>query len=311
MTFGCKVVNINSRRLEPKGEIKMVVKSRETIKVDVLKEGMVYLDGGSLFGVMPRPLLSKVCSPNRQNRIGLMINITSVRHPEGNVIINTGLGNKLYLEVEERYGRSSASKLKSELRKSGLSQSKIDYVVLPTLDCVSAGGVTSFDTLGNLTLTYPKATHIVHRRAWEDAHNLNELSAEIYGPGIEDLDLIERKGKLRLVDDDEFEILPFVKGIAADGPKPGHFVVEIIGGSEKFMHFSSLIPTPLHLNGPCITAQDCLPFKTLENKKRLIDKVRREGHIALFPLSSPSGREAGGYINTGNRLSPIDVWSFD
>jgi glyoxylase-like metal-dependent hydrolase (beta-lactamase superfamily II) len=267
----------------------------------------MYMDGGTFFGVVPRIEWEKQFRPDRQNRVRLGVNVLLIRHPEGNVLINTGIGSKNNVEIAERYGHRT-SKLNSALKREGLTAKDIDYVFFTHLHFDHAGGATKDNNLGKLVLTFPKATHIVQRSAWEDSQNMNEKSSIAYGPGIEDLEILEKSGKLRIVDDEKITILPGIEAIVVDGHSKGHSIVLVDTGSEKYMYLSDLVPTAMHVNRACITALDHNPVQTLENKKVWLSRAVKEGWLVVFAHGRDT--DVAGYINRGG-FSPVNIWGFD
>jgi len=251
------------------------------IQVRVISDGSYLLDGGLVFGQVPKVVWERDAKPDRKNRVRLGLNCLLIQTPERNILIDTGVGARHPERNKELYGLSS-SKLLRNLRANGLTVRDIDTVVLTCLHFEHAGGITRLDRQGNVIPTFPNATVMVQRSAFERLKAPNERTIVSTGyTASEDFDLIEGIDKLFLLDGDT-EIAPGIRTVVTDGPADGHQSVMIDLGSEKIAYLSDLVPTPSHVNLPYITAYDRRPDATLEQKRRFLDRIEREGWLMVF-----------------------------
>ena len=253
----------------------------DNIQVRVISDGSYLLDGGLVYGQIPKVVWEKDSKPDRQNRVRLGLNCLLIQTPDRNILIDTGVGARHPERNKELYGLSS-SKLLRNLRANGLTVRDIDTVVLTCLHFDHAGGITRLDRQGNVIPTFPNATIMVQRSAFKRLQIPNERTIVSTGyTAKEDFELIEENDKLLLLDGDT-EIAPGINTVVTDGPADGHQSVLIDLGSEKIAYLSDLVPTPSHVNLPYITAYDRRPDSTLEQKRRFLDRIEREGWLMVF-----------------------------
>ena len=273
------------------------------VAVRVISDGSFLLDGGPMFGPVPKVLWERTAKPDRKNRVRLGLNSLLILAPEANVLVDVGIGSKEPEINREIYGHSS-SKLQRNLREHGVSIRDIDFVILTHLHFDHCGGSTRLDRDGNIIPTFPNAKYLVQRTAWEEAFNPNERAIPVYGHGIEHLKVLEERGMIDFLDGDT-EVTPGVHAIVTDGYSSGHMIVTVNAGSERVMYLSDLIPTPNHLPLPYITAFDRFPEQTLKVKKEMLEKAEREGWLMVF---SHGYTERAGYLKrdkNGLSLNPV------
>jgi glyoxylase-like metal-dependent hydrolase (beta-lactamase superfamily II) len=251
------------------------------IQVRVISDGSYLLDGGLVYGQIPKVVWEKDSKPDRKNRVRLGLNCLLIQTPDRNILIDTGVGARHPERNKELYGLSS-SKLLRNLRANGLTVRDIDTVVLTCLHFDHAGGITRLDRQGNVIPTFPNAIIMVQRSAFERLQAPNERTIVSTGyTAKEDFELIEGNEKLLLLDGDT-EIAPGINTVVTDGPADGHQSVLIDLGSEKIAYLSDLVPTPSHVNLPYITAYDRRPDATLEQKRRFLNRIEAEGWLMVF-----------------------------
>ena len=211
--------------------------------VNVVSDGTILLDGGSVFGQIPKSQWELMVKPDRKNRIRLSMNCLLIQTPETNILVDTGAGSKRSDKFKEMYGLNG-NKLLKGLKALGLTTRDIDAVVLSHLHFDHGGGCTKLDRTGNAIPTFPKATYMVQRACWEEAISPNERYKSSFYQ--DDFRPLEEKGQLKLLDGDT-EIIPGVTIKFASGPSIGHQIVLVERGSEKIAYVSDLVPTPYHL----------------------------------------------------------------
>ncbi|MBI2847198.1 MAG: MBL fold metallo-hydrolase [Chloroflexi bacterium] len=264
--------------------------------IDILSDGIVKFDGGSMFGVVPRVLWEKRTPPDRQNRIKLGLNCLLIQTKTKNILVDTGVGSKEPKKIRDIYGLGT-SRLLRELKSHELSPKDINIVILSHLHFDHAGGATKFDRSRNVVPTFPKAMYMVQRSSFEDASNPDERSQAGYHEG--DFVPLFEKGRLELLNGDT-EVLPGLYTKVTGGHVKGHQIVVLNSGGHKAVFLADFIPTHHHLNLPYISAFDLYPMSTLEEKKRFLDHAEKDGWLLIFGHDT---EEKAGYVEKrGDRL---------
>tara|TARA_B100001105_G_C22398858_1_gene448182 strand:+ start:1613 stop:2455 length:843 start_codon:yes stop_codon:yes gene_type:complete len=252
----------------------------EKVSIGIVSDGTFLLDGGAVFGLVPKTLWERNMKPDRRNRVRLGLNCMLIRTLNANILVDTGIGSKEPEITKEFYGHSS-SKLLTNLRKESVSAKDIDYVILTHLHFEKCGGATKMDREGNVIPTFPRAKYLIQRDAWNEAFNPNEWAVPKYSNAVKHLEVVKERGQLELIDGD-VEVVPGVNTVVLDGPSIGHMIVTVKAGGERVIFLGDIIPTPSHLPLPFITAFDRAPELTLHQKKELIEKCEKEGSLMIF-----------------------------
>jgi len=274
-----------------------------TTSVNIVSDGTIMVDGGSLFGPVPKAHWELNVKPDRRNRVRLSLNCLLVRTPEANILIDTGAGSKRIENLKERYALNGNKLLKS-LRALGLTARDIDLVILTHLHFDHSGGCTKLDRSGNAVPTFPKAEYMVQQRCWDEAMDPNERFEDSFHK--DDFLPLKEKGVLKTIDGDT-EVMPGVNVKVTDGPSRGHQIVLVERGSERIAFASDLIPTPYHLPLPHISATDEYPNGTLEQKKELLEMAVNGGWLMVFGHGHDY---RAGYVQQKNgsaQLVPVDM----
>lgn len=243
-----------------------------------VETGTFRLDGGAMFGVVPKVLWSVTDPADENNRISMSMRALIVEGNGRRLLIDSGAGDKLGEKMIGNYEIESPG-LAASLRERGIEPLSVTDAVATHLHFDHAGGFTCRGGDGRLELVLPEAVHYVQRKQWEAALNPNEKDRASFFP--DNFLPIEEAGKLHLVDGDE-EILPGVKLLETGGHTPGHQVVLAETPQGNLLYCGDLIPLASHLNLPFIMAYDHFPLKTLEEKKRLLVRAADEGWVLVF-----------------------------
>src|SRR5471032_1835522 len=222
------------------------------IELISLCDGFMKLDGGSMFGTVPKPLWEKKAPVDSRNRITLAMRPLIVRGAR-TMIIDAGLGGKDSDRFHEIYGVDRARNLDHTLAEAGLTPEDIDIVLASHLHFDHAGGFTVRDASGKVRPRFPRAQYVVRRGEWEDAthpHERNRASylADNYVP-------LADAGVLQLVDDDQ-TIMPGVRVRRTGGHTMHHQVVLIESGGKTAAFVADMIPTTAHVENPWIMGYD-------------------------------------------------------
>lgn len=271
-------------------------------RLRVIPDRTFLIDGGSLFGVIPKPLWNRNLETDRENRVLLGCNSLLVETDKEKIIIDLGLGDKYNEKTREIYGIKEGRTLIDSLEETG----EINRIVLTHLHFDHIGWITRKSPDGQIRLTFPQAEIIVQRREWEAANQPNELDRGTYLP--ENINPMAKTDKLHLVDGD-VEILPGIKLIHTAGHSAGHQIVKIESEGKVALFWGDILPTTHHLQLPYIAAYDIDPHTTLSWKKKLLPQAERESWINIFEHNP---RRRAGYIKlTGHPINRYRLYEKD
>jgi len=264
-----------------------------TTSINLISDGTIKRDGGSMFGQVPKATWEYRVSTDRRNRMTLGLNCLLIQLAGKNIIVDAGVGSKSINGMRDEYGLG-VSRLTKSLKNVGLSPNQIDFVVLTHLHFDHCGGCTKLDRSGDLVPTFPKAKHFVQRTAWEEALKPSE---RLQGVFVEDdFKPIDEWGLLELLDGD-MEILPGLSVMVTNGPTAGHQIIIMNHGGEKVAFLGDLVPTVHHLDLTSIAALDQYPEETLSRKRELLLRAEEEGWLLLF---SHGHDQKAGYLERRN-----------
>ncbi len=285
------------------------------VRMHALEAGLQRLDGGAMFGVVPKPLWERRIPADARNRIPLALRCFLLEMPDALVLVETGLGNKESEKFTDIYGVENAAedpahpdRLHDALAEAGFSAADVDIVVNTHLHFDHAGGNTYRDANGEVKLSFPEARYLVQRGEWEYAHDTNERTSASYLPY--NYDPVERAGRLELLEGDG-EIVPGLSVFGTPGHCPHHQSVLVRSGGQAACILADVLPTMAHLPLPWIMGYDVEPLRTLESKRALLDRAVRESWLLCSvhdPLTAwgsavmgARGVELGGDEDGGRR----------
>jgi methylmalonyl-CoA epimerase len=254
-----------------------------------LSDGFFALDGGAMFGVVPKQLWAKKTAPDEKNRILLAMRPLVVRGVR-TMLIDAGLGDKDDQKFHEIYGVERSRNLDHTLAEAGLAPEDIDIVLATHLHFDHAGGFTTRDPNGRVRPKFPRAQYVVRRGEWDDALHTNERNRASYL--VDNFVPLADAGVLQLVDDDQ-TIMPGVKVKRTGGHTMHHQMAVIQSGGKTAAFVADLVPTTTHLPNPWIMGYDLYPMDTLASKKAFY-KEAVEKDILVFFEHDPV--VAAGYI---------------
>jgi glyoxylase-like metal-dependent hydrolase (beta-lactamase superfamily II) len=255
-------------------------------RLHVLDGGVQRLDGGAMFGVVPKPLWQRRIEPDDRNRIPLGLRCLLVETRDALVLVDNGVGNKEPEKFRDIYGIENApvaggacaTRLEESLAAAGFAPDDVDVMIDTHLHFDHAGGNTAQGADG-VRLTFPRARYVVQRGEWEFAHRRNERIQASYL--AHNFDPVEAAGRYDFVTG-ETEVVPGVSVRPTPGHTPHHQSVLIRSGGETACFLGDLVPTTAHLPLPWIMGYDVEPLVTLETKRRLLGTAREEGWLLIF-----------------------------
>ena len=247
--------------------------------IRILSDGVMKLDGGSVFGQVPRVTWAKIVKTDWRNRITLGLNCLLLQVEGKNILVDTGVGSMVDEEDKEAMGLVSSRLSRDLKRTAGLTPKDIHAVILSHLHFDHSGGCTRMNRPGHLVPTFPQARHFVQRTSWEDACNNNQRC--FFHQRMENLLPLANLGQLEMLDGDG-EIFSGLNVIVTDGHTEGHQMVMFNHGGERVVFLGDLVPTPHHLNPAVISAFDHSPQDTFEQKQEVLAEAERQGWLLVF-----------------------------
>jgi len=248
-------------------------------RVHFLSGGRFRLDGGAMFGVVPKVLWNRAAPADERNRIRMRMTCLLLEGNGQKILVDAGSGTKDDPKFRDIYAIEGPEGLTQDLAALGVKPEDINAVALTHLHFDHCGGGTTRGADGVVTPTFPNATYFVRRQEWEDAHHANERNRASY---ISDnYDPLQKAGQLILHDTD-LEILPAVWMKNLPGHTLGHQGCFFDIPGERALYTVDLVPTVAHLPLAYIMGYDLYPMTTLETKRAILRQATSEGWLFLF-----------------------------
>jgi glyoxylase-like metal-dependent hydrolase (beta-lactamase superfamily II) len=262
-----------------------------------LLDGYFRLDGGAMFGVVPKPLWEKRAPADDRNRITLGMRPLLVKGPSTSsgqasrlMIIDAGCGDKMDAKSADIYGLDRGVDLTASLQHAGVRAEDIDLVLASHLHFDHAGGFTTRDPDGIVRPRFPNARYVVNRGEWEDATHPHERNRASYLP--ENFVPLEAAGVVDFMTK-EGVVIDEVRVRRTGGHTRCHQIVYIESAGKTAVFTADLIPTTAHVDLPWIMGYDLYPMETLEFKRAFLREAVA-GEYLIFFEHDPN--IAAGYI---------------
>jgi methylmalonyl-CoA epimerase len=259
-----------------------------------LSDGFFALDGGAMFGIVPRILWEQRLPPDDRNRVPLGLRPLVVRG-ERAVLIDAGIGDKMDAKSATLYGLDRRYHLAHALADAGLAVEDIDVVVATHLHFDHIGGFTERLADGRVVPRFPKARYVAHAGEWHDATHPHERNRASYLP--ENFLPLQEAGVLTLVEDGA-EIVPGIRYRRSGGHTAHHQVVTIESGGRTAVFTADMYPTAVHLPDPWVMGFDLYPVDTLAFKRAFVREAVEREYLIFFEhdpsLAAGYLRESGG-----------------
>jgi glyoxylase-like metal-dependent hydrolase (beta-lactamase superfamily II) len=249
-------------------------------RVEVISDCEFRLDGGAMFGVVPRNLWSKTCPPDDQNRIRMNMNCLFIEGRGERILVDTGIGDKWSDKQGTLYGIDRKQSFAESLRAiAGVGPEEISIVINTHLHFDHAGGNTSIDESGVASASFPNASYFVSRAEYEHAEAPTERDRASYL--ADNWRPLKETGQLQLKES-EYEVVPGLRMETHSGHNRSMQCARLEQGSQTLFGFADMVPMRAHVPFPWIMGFDLYPVETLEAKKKLIPQAARENWTCLF-----------------------------
>jgi len=245
----------------------------------LITDGTFRLDGGAMFGVIPKPMWEKVSPADARNRILMAMNSLLIRAAGRWILIETGAGDKWDAKRTDIYAFESGPRLPEKLVTHGVPPEKIDIVINTHLHFDHCGWNTRIVN-GEAIPLFLNARYVVQRG--ELAHAKSPTDRDRASYFRENFMPMEKSAQWWLLDSDSREIVPGVEVTRAPGHNADMMCVRLTGGGKTVLFTADLIPTAAHVPPPWIMGYDLYPLTTLENKKKWISQAVSGEWLVIF-----------------------------
>ena len=249
-------------------------------RVEIIPDTEFRLDGGAMFGVVPRNLWSRVAPPDDQNRIRMNMNCVFIDTGSERILIETGIGEKWSAKYAAMYGITRERSFADSLRAiSGYGPEAITIVINTHLHFDHAGGNTILNGSGEAVPAFPNARYFLSEAEYEHAEQPSERDRASYFP--ENWRPAYNNGQIELKPAD-YEVVPGLRMETHPGHNRSMQCWRLEREGRTLFGFADLVPMCAHVSFPWIMGYDLYPVETLESKKKLLPQAVREGWTCLF-----------------------------
>ena len=237
------------------------------------------LDGGAMFGIIPKPVWEKKVSADELNRVNMVTRSLLLVSDEKKILIDTGNGTKWEEKYKQIYDiNTDQYNIEKSLGKYGFSSEQITDVICTHMHFDHIGGNTKIKS-GEVVPTFPNAKYWISEKNWKLANHPSQKDA---GSFIEhDWKVLAENQMIEIIDGRE----PFIEGIetiVTHGHTPGLLHPIVSDGSNKLFYGADIFPMVAHIPIPWVMAYDVQPVVTMEEKQKLLQKMEREDWILFF-----------------------------
>lgn len=248
------------------------------MNLDLVSAGYYWTDAGAFFGVLPWYIWRDKVETDERQRLKMALNLLLIRTGARNILVDTGVGNRLNKRRKEIYNPSEFV-LPQNLKKLGLQPQDITDVIMTHLHFDHAGGVVSF-VYDKDVLTFPNAVYHIQKEEWEIAKNPDKLNKAAY-QFEHQLTLLEKEGNLHLTEGD-IEIAPDVSAIKTGGHSCGMQIAEVLIEGKPYIYAGDIIPTRFHLPIAITSSYDVCREDTVKAKQMIYQKIlEQDGYLFL------------------------------
>jgi len=271
-------------------------------QIDVIETGVFHLDGGAMFGVIPKALWGKAYSfGDELNRIPLEARLMLIRWANKIILVDTGNGSKLHPKVADRYGIDlTKSPVELHLKQFNITPEQVTDVILTHLHFDHSGGATKIEN-GRIVPTFPNAKYFVQKEQYNWGIRPTEKDRASYFP--ENYVPLMENGMLELLDGNG-DIYPGISTITVNGHTRGMQLTKVKDDGKSVLFCADLCPTTAHVPLPFVMGYDNEPLKTIEEKKLLLPQLYEEGTIIIY--EHDAFRQASKIISHANNFSAGD-----
>ena len=249
------------------------------MKLHVIDTGLFKLDGGAMFGVVPKSLWSRYQQPDENNLCTWAMRCLLIEKDDKRILIDTGMGNKQNEKFFSHYHPHGNTSLLGSLKAKGFSPEDITDVVLTHLHFDHCGGAVSKDADGNLYTTFPNATYWSDKEHWNWAINPNAREKASFLK--ENILPIQEAGQLEFVNE-YTKIIPELSFALANGHTEGMLIPHIQFGEETIVFMADLLPSPTHIPIAWVMGYDVRPLVTVREKETFLQEAVEKNYLLFY-----------------------------
>lgn len=249
------------------------------MKLHVIDTGLFKLDGGAMFGVVPKSLWSRYQTPDENNLCTWAMRCLLIETDDKRILIDTGMGDKQSEKFFSHYHPHGEATLLGSLKEKGFAPEDITDVVLTHLHFDHCGGAVSKDAEGNLAITFPNATYWSDREHWEWAVNPNAREKASFLK--ENILPIQESGKLEFVNE-YTKIIPELTFALANGHTEGMLIPYIQYEDKTIVYMADLLPSPTHIPVAWVMGYDVRPLDTVREKETFLQEAVAQDYILFY-----------------------------
>ncbi len=247
-----------------------------------ISDGFFKLDGGAMFGIVPKKLWEKQNPPDQNNLCTWALRCLLIETGNRKILVDTGMGTKQDEKFRSYFEPHGEDSLESSLVNANISPEEITDVFLTHLHFDHCGGAVKFDKNGKLTPTFPNANYWSNERHWNWALNPNDREKASFL--VENFVPLQKEGKVKFLDVQQ-DLLPWLPGLSVHfsyGHTEAMMSLHIDTGDDYYVYCADLMPSAFHISMPWIMAYDIRPMVTLEEKEWLLSNAVDKNWKLLF-----------------------------
>lgn len=248
------------------------------VSLRLVPDQPVFMDGGVMFGVVPKTLWIRHKVPDARNRVPVAANCLLVQGPQGTSLVEGGIGTKYNDKEKDLFGLEDVGRLTKAMSAAGVEPEDVNHVFLTHLHFDHCGAVSTYDGT-RIVPTFPRARHFVQRSEYEILMNPDPRSRPTYR--AENLEAIREAGLLELVDGDS-EPVPGFELRSTPGHTAGHQVVLVKSSEATAAFMGDLVPFQSHFKTNWVAATDLEPLETMRVKSAFLDEVREKNYMVVL-----------------------------
>lgn len=274
------------------------------LDIFILSDGSFRLDGGAMFGVVPRVLWERNDPADEQNRILLGLNVLLVMRGNDRILVDTGIGDKFDEKFTSMYGVQRKRTLLDELGALDVRPEDITHVIMSHMHFDHIGWNTRRNTAGEMVPTFPRAIYFAQRGEYEVANNPDARSRASYLQW--NWEALEKSGQLHLLEG-TCDVLPDIESFITPGHTLYHTIVKVKSAGKTVTFLADLVPTTSHLKTPYVMGYDLYPKLTMETKPKVLQQAFEEQWLLVFEHAP---RVKAGYLQKVEdnwQVEPVDV----
>ena len=249
-------------------------------KLHSIQAGLFKLDGGAMFGVVPKPLWNKSNPADELNRIEMCTRVLFLESDKRKILIDTGIGYKMSEKLNKIFSVDySEYTIEKSLNNLNIKREDITDVILTHLHFDHSGGSTYYDENNDLQITYPNATYYVQEKQLDWALNPSERDKASFIP--ENYEPLIKEKQLKIFDG-ETKFDDFISLIPVNGHTRSMQIVKLSDEKETLLYPADLIPMASHIPLPYIMGYDLMPIITLEEKRKYLQEIYENNYTVFF-----------------------------